>query len=272
MNNFTREFIVNEIPKNFGIFGDFSEADNVTYNAYFKLASEGKDGKSVLVFKTTDMPEDTTGLRLSFDIKEVGKNTSEFANALTRNAKSYSIDLDKTATAEDFVKTIESEQKLAGVKLFTISEADGNITVKGDKYTNVENLKLSAICVNEKFTAYSSEVETVLSEGAQTKCENPFGDADYLINNFRLPSLANTNWLALNQDERPIPGVKYNQFTIEKRTVRKDVHGQGAVGQEIVSVTTHVFYVNENVTTEFRGKFGAHITFEPAVEGESLGE
>ena len=59
-----------------------------------------------------------------------------------------------------------------------------------------------------------------------------------------------TRVFGTNQDENPIIGAKYNQYTIHYCTDR-GVLGTNAVGDTVKSVTTHVFYVNQNVASEF---------------------
>lgn len=274
MNNFKTEYIINdwslmpggELPKaldngvlNLGKYGIFSESDKLT--AYHRIYKLGKAGACTITIAAADIPSttDATAIRLAFEIKEVGKHTSEFANALTRNAKSICVETniitDAKALADKLVELVEAQQKLIGVKLFTIVAAGDSttatLTITCDKYSEVKNCTLAGVNVDLKFTAYSSEVETPFGEVALTACKNPFGTAEDLIKNFRLPSLANTNWLALNQDERPIPNAHYDQYVIEKAVERNDVHGTGAVGQKVTSVTTHVFFIKSDLTTSF---------------------
>lgn len=274
MNNFKTEYIINDwslmpggvLPTvkpddnvlNLGKYGIFSKSDKLT--VYHRIPHEGTAGVCTITIDKAKIPVDnTTAIRLAFEIKEVGKHTSEFANALTRNAKSICVETDVIADAkllaDKLVELVQAQQKLMGVKLFTIAAAgtsdSATITITCDNYSEVKNCTLAGVNVDMKFTAYSSEVETSFGAVDLTACKNPFGTAEDLIKNFRLPSLANTNWLALNQDERPIPNAKYHQYVIEKAVERNDVHGIGAVGQKVISVTTHVFFINDNLDTDF---------------------
>lgn len=79
-----------------------------------------------------------------------------------------------------------------------------------------------------------------------------FGTYEWLLHNFRLPTAANTRWLALNQDEVPVVGGLYNQYTIVYR-VHRGIMGSDAVGDDVTSVTNHVFYVLNSLATEFEG-------------------
>lgn len=276
MNNFKTEYIINDwslmpggkLPDalenndtilNLGKYGIFSKSDKLT--VYHRVPHEGTAGVCTITIDKAKIPVDnTTAIRLAFEIKEVGKHTSEFANALTRNAKSICVETDVIANAktlaDKLVELVKAQQTLMGIKLFTIAAATvdddtATITITCDNYSEVKNCTLAGVNVDMKFTAYSSEVETPFGEVALTACKNPFGTAEDLIKNFRLPSLANTNWLALNQDERPIPNVNYHQYVIEKAVERNDVHGTGAVGQKVTSVTTHVFFIKSDLITDF---------------------
>lgn len=77
-----------------------------------------------------------------------------------------------------------------------------------------------------------------------------FGTYQYMLRNFRLPTAANTRWTRIVQDETPIIGAKYNQYIIEYQ-VERGIMGGDAVGETTTSRTQHVFYVNQDVATDF---------------------
>lgn len=77
-----------------------------------------------------------------------------------------------------------------------------------------------------------------------------FGTYSYLLHNLRLPTSARTDAFALNQEESPIVGALYNQYTIHY-CVNRGILGTNGVGDVVKSVTTHVFYVNSAYDTEF---------------------
>lgn len=45
----------------------------------------------------------------------------------------------------------------------------------------------------------------------------------------------------------PIEDAEYVQYAFEYRAPNRGLHGQGTVGQELTSVTHHVFYVKKSV-------------------------
>ena len=77
-----------------------------------------------------------------------------------------------------------------------------------------------------------------------------FGTYSYLLHNFRLPTAANTRWSRIIQDEAPIIGAKYNEYIIEYCTNR-GIMGSDAVGDITRSKTIHVFYVKQDIASDF---------------------
>ena len=77
-----------------------------------------------------------------------------------------------------------------------------------------------------------------------------FGTYQWILKNLRLPTAARTSWTAINADEAPIIGAKYNEYII-RYCVNRGIMGGDAVGEVTKSLTTHVFYVNQNVSAEF---------------------
>ena len=53
-----------------------------------------------------------------------------------------------------------------------------------------------------------------------------------------------------NDDTRLIPGASYTQYVLDYRHHR-DITGMGAVGQELVSITKHIMWVNDDLVEEF---------------------
>lgn len=80
--------------------------------------------------------------------------------------------------------------------------------------------------------------------------EEGFGTYQYIVKNLRLPTAARTAWTAINADEAPIIGAKYNEYII-RYCVNRGIMGGDAVGEVTKSLTTHVFYVNQDVADKF---------------------
>lgn len=77
-----------------------------------------------------------------------------------------------------------------------------------------------------------------------------FGTYEWLLHNLRLPTTMRTRIYAMNSDETPIPGAKYNEYVIHY-CVNRGILGTNAVGDVVKSMTTHVFYVNQTVAADF---------------------
>jgi hypothetical protein len=75
-----------------------------------------------------------------------------------------------------------------------------------------------------------------------------FGTFEWIMRNLRLPTAEQTRWNALYQDDRPMVGATYTQYTLEY-CENRGILGGDAVGEETKSVTTHVFFVNQAVKT-----------------------
>ena len=83
-----------------------------------------------------------------------------------------------------------------------------------------------------------------------------FGTFEWIMRNLRLPTAEQTRWNALYQDDKPMVGATYTQYTLEY-CENRGILGGDAVGEETKSVTTHVFFVNQNVKTQFEAALTA---------------
>ena len=91
-------------------------------------------------------------------------------------------------------------------------------------------------------------------EGAHTALahagrKREFATGAWLKENLRFPTHLNLRYDNVAGDDAPIDGAVYTQYALQYESERVGLHGQGAVGQKLVSVTTHVFYVNNTCTT-----------------------
>ncbi len=102
----------------------------------------------------------------------------------------------------------------------------------------------SALTEDHKDDAEYDEKFTI-EQGAEG-----FGTYQWILKNLRLPTAARTSWTAINADEVPIIGAKYNEYII-RYCVNRGIMGGDAVGEVTKSLTTHVFYVNQNVSAQF---------------------
>lgn len=82
-----------------------------------------------------------------------------------------------------------------------------------------------------------------------------FGTYQWLLKNLRLPTATRTSWTAINADEVPIIGAKYNEYIV-RYCVNRGIMGGDAVGEVTKSLTTHVFFVNQAVSAKFEEALG----------------
>lgn len=87
---------------------------------------------------------------------------------------------------------------------------------------------------------------TVVKKGVAS-----FGSYSWLLRNLRLPTSMRTRAFGVNQEENPILGAMYDQFTIHY-CKNRGILGSNAVGDTVTSATTHVFYVNKTLSKDFK--------------------
>ena len=208
--------------------------------------------------------------------------SSLYANDLQWKGKPFSVDFiwgtNATDTVAKLVKTINKYAAMVyNKKLLNVTSSGTYITIEAVdeyqrfKFINIEKFDADAyhgmgeynvVRSLDNLTKKNSNAEvTAIAEGYFVGKEG-FGTYPFLLHNLRLPTYARNRWLALNQDETPIVGAKYNQYTIYY-CVNRGILGDNAVGDLVKSRTTHVFYVKQELATEFEAalaKVGTVIT------------
>ena len=213
---------------------------------------------------------------------------SRYANDLILKGKPFTVDFVwKTSAAEvakNLVKTINKYAVMVyGEKLLNVSYSGTFLTIEAvNEYQRFRKVNV------EKFDAAAyfgrGEYNTVRTLDNLTKKETNaaltgtvegyfvgkegFGTYSYLLHNLRIPTAMRTRAFGVNLDENPIIGAKYNQYTIHYCTNR-GVLGTNAVGDTVKSVTTHVFYVNQSVASEFEtalAKIGTVLKVAPGTK------
>lgn len=87
------------------------------------------------------------------------------------------------------------------------------------------------------------EYEEIADVATVTKNVEPFATADWLVENLRFPTYPNIRYASANEDERPIPGEIYTEYSFAYESPRPGFGGQSGVGQGMTAVTRHIFYV-----------------------------
>lgn len=98
----------------------------------------------------------------------------------------------------------------------------------------------------EKYVVLGDVTATAVITGAEG-----FGTYDHLEKDFRLPTAANLRWKRPMADEMPAAGAIYDEYILHYIVNRGQVAGLGGVGEQITSETTHVFWVQHSLATDF---------------------
>ena len=210
-------------------------------------------------------------VRLSFYVALEGSEESIYANDWYQKGKPFSIGFDVTAT--DTAATIAAKIKknaekfgvvIYGKKVFDlIDNGDNTLTLKGTH--EYQRFKMAAVAIDdvidEQIVDYFEDGAEATSEGGVFELVkrgvNGFGTYHQLVKDLRLPTAHHTKWLQLKEDEKPVVGAKYNQYIITYCAPSMANPGFTVIGQHNMSVTTHVFWVNQAVDSEFQAALTA---------------
>lgn len=195
---------------------------------------------------------------------------SRYSNDLIYKGKPFSVDFvwkDSAATTvEALVKSIKKYQlTVYGEKLLTVTYSGNYITIEAvNEYQRFRSVNVEKFDESKHFgmgeytVARSLEDLTEKSSNAAVTStaegyfvgKEGFGTYSFILHNLRIPTSARTHAFAINQEEAPVIGATYNQYTIHY-CVNRGPLGMNAVGDTVKSVTTHVFYVKSDLVSEF---------------------
>ena len=208
--------------------------------------------------------------------------SSLYANDLQWKGKPFSVDFVWGDSAADTVtKLVKTINKYAAMvynkRMLNVTNSGTYITIEATdeyqrfRFVNIEKFDADAyhgmgeynvVRSLDDLTEADSNAEVTATAEGYFQGKEGFGTYPFLLHNLRLPTYARNRWLALNQDETPIVGAKYNQYTIYY-CVNRGILGDNAVGDLVKSRTTHVFYVKQDLATDFEAalaKVGTVIT------------
>lgn len=210
-------------------------------------------------------------VRLSFYIALEGSEESIYANDFYQKGKPFSIgfDVTKADTAAAIAAKIKKNAEKFGVVIYgkkvfdLIDNGDNTLTLKGTH--EYQRFKMAAVAIDdvidEQIVDYFEDGAEATSEGEVFELVqrgvNGFGTYHQLVKDLRLPTVHHNKWLQLKEDEKPVVGAKYNQYIITYCAPSMANPGFTVIGQHNMSVTTHVFWVNQAVDTEFQAALTA---------------
>lgn len=195
--------------------------------------------------------------RLKLYIRLSGSQNSYYSNDFVFKGKPFVYEFkiasnSTTATdvAKEIKRVIDKIQAFYGDKYIKTEVSSNKLTIHGvDEYQLFTEAKIQKLntAANNPLT---NEVFEDVIEGKITKSVEGFGTYTHILKDLRLPTIEARKFEAVNQEELPVPGAKYNQYIIEYK-VDRGLFGGAAVGQQVTSKTTHVFYVLDSLATEF---------------------
>ena len=254
-------------------------AVNVWRNGQYDLAKIGKITKtkgykgenaklvldcSKLIAEAEDGVQDLGLYQLTFKIEMDGKFLSDWASPEYNGFyKPFVIGLDvNEANVEKMAEYLCEQINLAlaeNNKFIKVSYEGDSLTIEAtDNYMVLkpENFKFEKYevvgcdtCLGEYIPKKIQEYITVEEEGKQ-----PFATGTWLLENQRLPNSNNFRYFGFN-DEMPIAGAIYVQYSFDYVSDRPGLGGHSGVGQGITAITNHTFFVIESAAKDFETAF-----------------
>ena len=81
--------------------------------------------------------------------------------------------------------------------------------------------------------------------------KDPFATGQWLIENLRFPSYPHIRYHAVGKEDYPIASEKYVMYSFAYESPRPGLGGLSGVGQAMVAVTRHIYYVLESEAAAF---------------------
>jgi hypothetical protein len=289
MLNFTTETILNDLTKVSYLLGALSAPGSgvnwdpgieVGKNAIFikrlnKFVVNGTKEKiknnivykreatpAVLATRLITIPTVVIGTlyRVGVQITTNGYADGQFARDRVTYGKPFYVEVIATATTDTVLATALANAwntTFASYDNFvtaTTSGADLIFTADTNPFIQFKSLILESINITTGVA-----VDLVATVSAGTPGTPPFGDYTDLIKSHRLPTLDNFRPYGLNQEELPVVGATYDQYSFEYLANRGSM-GRSVVGQNADSKTTHIIWVNTSapdVTLHITGTLNA---------------
>lgn len=280
MLNFTQQTVINSSDrfKQMGTdtlrikrIGDYKKAN---IKSVFKtVASDPVKGTAVIKPAALDSG---AAYRLVVYLRLQKSVNSLYANDLVYKGKPLFFEFKGTGTITTdvaaMVKAINSQQRMwdNGITYLVASATDSDdvdadldaLTLTcADEYQLFYHVELqkftpTAVSGDPTVSQYTSVLKFVNGEAgnspqiAVTQSKLGVGTYEMLIQDLRLPTYENTNWISMNKMEMPIVGAKYTQYVLEYE-VERGIMGLGSAGALVTARTTHIFFVKSDLVSAF---------------------
>lgn len=274
MFDFQKEVIINSNLLDDGVNPRFMVMDGpVKLFRVLRCADYRKEGLvEGVIYKTPaekgqvasaafNLPTKEGTYRVVIGITLIGKYLADYAMPWSNFGKAVLAEFE--VSAKDLKKTKELQEKMIKAIEMAIPENYRYVRVSAEDSCKVlvsctdshqvitvaelqeqRGISCPDSCTEKQYVTVDKAVEV-------TKNKMEIGTAAWLQENLRFPSYPNIRYAALNEEEYPVNGGLYTQFSFLYCMPRKGLHGQGTVGQALKSVTTHTFYVLSSLVNEF---------------------
>lgn len=274
MFDFQKEVIINSNLLDDGVNPRFMVMDEpVKLFRVLRCADYRKEGLvEGVIYKTPaekgqvasaafNLPTKEGTYRVVIGITLIGKYLADYAMPWSNFGKAVLAEFE--VSAEDLKKIKELQEKMIKAIEMAIPENYRYVRVSAEDSDKVlvsctdshqvitvaelqeqRGISCPDSCTEKQYVTVDEAVEV-------TKNKMEIGTAAWLQENLRFPSYPNIRYAALNEEEYPVNGGLYTQFSFLYCMPRKGLHGQGTVGQALKSVTTHTFYVLSSLVDKF---------------------
>lgn len=204
-----------------------------------------------------------------------GSEESIYANDWYRKGMPLSISFANDTAANMATNIVDTVKRF---NVFTKVKKVLDVTVKGNTTLVIsgthEYQRLQKICV--LIDAGMGEETAIVNYEANRKEDaavtnvvtgvNGFGTYSQLLKDLRLPTAAHTHWMSVQKDEMPIVGATYTQYIITYYAPSTSNPSFTAVGNRSMSETTHVFWVKNDLASQWEAQLAiAGITIDTTV-------
>lgn len=243
---------------------DYKSTNIADRKVYKAKGTEGTKATATITAVAGNSGSNRGKYRVTVNMKNNSKFYADYATAVWKFQKPIYAEFTVVGDSTDNTAALMATKIANAIKL-ALPENNKYITVTVDDddviITATDATDMFESVVIEKYEPNSvlpSEgqyvVSTVVGTIAKTDNEVPFATGDWLIENLRFPSYPNTRYNSINGDEKPVPGQLYTQYSFRYIAERKNLSGIGSVGQRLVSITNHVFYIPSTLEATFEAK------------------
>lgn len=243
---------------------DYKSTNIADGKVYKAKGTEGTKATATITAVAGNSGSNAGKYRVTVNMKNNSKFYADYATAVWKFQKpiyaEFTVVGDSTDNTAALMATkIANAIKLAlpeNNKYITVTVDDDDVIITATDATDmfesvvIEKYKPNSVLPSEGQYVVSTVVGTI----AKTDNEVPFATGDWLIENLRFPSYPNTRYNSINGDEKPVPGQLYTQYSFRYIAERKNLSGIGSVGQRLVSITNHVFYIPSTLEATFEAK------------------